>query len=259
MNAGVVGLHVRVERLEGHREGDLLGLEPSFRVDELDAARARDHVGAVDRRKAVALPEGDGREPRRLERLGAREPPPLVERLPLAHEDEGHLGHGGQVAAGAHGPLLAHDRIHAAVQHLDHEFDELAADPRVAPAVRVEAGQHGRPRVLLGHRVAHACGVGVDQVPLVLADLLRVEDDLGQLADPRVHAVHDLLGGDLVLQQGAALVDPRGGLLADPDGFPASCDLDDVLRLQRVPVEYNDHGENPRSFGGLRVGHRGSA
>jgi hypothetical protein len=63
-----------------------------------------------------------------------------------------------------------------------------------------------------GGRVADAGGMVVDEVALELLDLLVVEDDLRELADPGVDAVHDLVGGDLLLEHPAALGDALDGV-----------------------------------------------
>ena len=60
----------------------------------------------------------------------------------------------------------------------------------------------------IGRGLADPGRVVVDEVALELLDLLVGQDDLGELADPGVDAVHDLVGGDLLLEHRAAGADP---------------------------------------------------
>ena len=107
----------------------------------------------------------------------------------------------------------------------------------MTPAVGVQASEHRRARVLFGDRVSATRHVRIDEVSLELLHLLGVEDDLGELPDPGVHTVHDFLGRDLALQEGAALVDANYRVLVDRNRLPAPRHLDDILCPERVPVQ----------------------
>ena len=73
--------------------------------------------------------------------------------------------------------------------------------------VDVDAAGHRRPHDLDRRRLADAGGVVVDEGALEQTDLLVGEHDLGELADPGVGAVHDLVGGELFFEHGAAHAD----------------------------------------------------
>ena len=79
------------------------------------------------------------RECQRLPDLLSPATAAFVEHLALAHERDRHLRHGGEISACAHRPFLAHDRGDAAVEHLDLDFHDLAANSGMAPAMSVQA------------------------------------------------------------------------------------------------------------------------
>jgi len=166
----------------------------------------------------------------------------LVEGLALAHGNEGHLGHRRQVAAGADRALLAHDGRDALVEELDQCLRDDRPQARVAMAVAADPAEDGGPHDLLGHGLAVAGGVAVDEVALILLDLLLGQDDVGQLADPGVDPVHDLLLLDLVLEQGPAFLDPLPGFGIERDGGVLAGDLDDLLDGQTGAGQRNGHG-----------------
>ena len=149
-------------------------------------------------------------------------------------------------AIGARSPLapdgaaLAYDRRHAAVEHLDEGQRDLRAAAGVAVGVDVDpAGERG-PDYLDRGGVADAGRVVVDQEALELADLLVVEHDLRELADPGVGAVHDLVGRELLLEHGPAGADPleRGGV--ELDGLVVTGNPNEPLDGQDEPSSTMD-------------------
>jgi hypothetical protein len=208
----LVRFHVGEQRLERHGGRDLGLLDPAVGVVEDQAADPGDQVGAVDGGETVAgLQPGYG-DAGLLHRLGRRHPLALVEALAFAHERERELAHRGQVAARADAALLAHDGCHALVEHVHVRQGDFGAAAGVPATVHVDARDHRRAHVLDRGRPPDPRGVVVDQVLLELLDLLVGEHHLGELADPGVDAVHDLVGGDLLLEHPAALGDALDGV-----------------------------------------------
>jgi hypothetical protein len=97
--------------------------------------------------------------------------------------------------------------------------------------------------VLHRRRLADTGGVVVDQVALELLDLLVVEHHVGELADPRVDAVHDLVRDDLLLQHAAAAHDPLHSLGAELDRLAVPRHPHHVLDLQAPSVDDHAHGQ----------------
>ena len=238
---GVVGLEVGEERLEGHRAGDLGLPQPAVHVVTEQRAHGREHVGAVDGREAVARLQARDGDAGPLERHAPRETLTLVEGLALAHQHEGHLGHGGEVAGGAHRAFLAHDRRDAAVEHLHERQGDLRPVAGVAVGVDVDASGHGGADRLDGRRFADAGRVVVNEIALKLLHLLVVEHHLAELADTGVGAVHDLARLDLVFEHlatDADALDCRRGelhLLAHPR------DAHQLVDRQRAAVKNDRH------------------
>ena len=152
VQARVVGLQVGQQRLEAHGAGDLGLAQPAVGVVDQQGAHRGEHVGAVDGAQPVARLQARDLDAGALHGEARRDAVALVERFALAHEREGELRHRGEVAAGAHGALLADDRRHAAVEHGDQRLGDLGADAGVAVGVHVDTS---------GHRAAHDfCGAG---------------------------------------------------------------------------------------------------
>src|SRR5208282_6861132 len=96
----------------------------------------------------------------------------LVEGLALAHQRQGALSHGCQVAASADTSLFAHDGSDARVEHGDVGERNLWPTAREALGVNVDAAEHGRAHVLDGRGLANARSVVVDEVFLEFLYLL---------------------------------------------------------------------------------------
>jgi hypothetical protein len=111
----------------------------------------------------------------------------------------------------------------------------------MAVAVTADPAQHGRPDYFNRKRLPIAGGMTVYNIFLVLFDLLRRQDDFGKLTDTGVDSVHDLLLLDLVLKQGAALIDPLSSPGVELDFLVLPGDLDDLLNSQIMTVNYDSH------------------
>ncbi len=88
--------------------------------------------------------------------------------------------------------------------------------------VDVDAARHGGTYNLLRCRLADAGRVVVDKRPLEQSDLLVGQNDFRELSDPRIGAVHDLVGGELVLEHGAAFTDALERVRVELDGLAAA-------------------------------------
>ena len=166
----------------------------------------------------------------------------LVEGLALAHHDQRHLGHRGEVAAGAHRALGAHDRRDALVEQLDQRLRDLRPVARVAVGVDVDARRHGGAHDLDRRGLADAGGVVVDEEALELLHLVVVEHDLAELADAGVGAVHDLARRDLLLEHRAADLDALEGGRVELDLLALAGDAHELLDGERRAVQGDGHG-----------------
>src|SRR5581483_3298448 len=101
------------------------------------------------------------------------------------------------------------------------------------------------PHDLRGRRRADPGGVVVDQVPLEPLDLLVGEDDLGELADPRVGPVHDLAGRQLLLEHRPADPYALERRRVDLDLLARAGDAHERLDRQRRAVQDDGHGTPP--------------
>ena len=171
--------------------------------------------------------------------------------LALAHEQERDLGHRRQVAARPDRAPLADDRRDATVQELDERQRDLGPAAGVAAGVDVDPARDRRPDRRDGGRIADAGRVVVDEVALELLDLLVGQGDLRELADAGVDAVHDLVGGDLLLEHRAAGGDPGECARRELDRCTGAGDTDEALEGQRRAIEDNWFRR------GRRLGHRG--
>ena len=131
VQAGVVGLEVGQERLEAHGAGDL-GLAQPARRRRRGAGRSC-AVSTLEplmvARPSRACRPGMAMPARSMASL-VGQALAAVERLAFAHQRQGELGHGGEVAAGAHRALLADHRGDALVEHRDEGLGDLGADRR---------------------------------------------------------------------------------------------------------------------------------
>ncbi len=172
----VIGLHVAEQRLDGHGCRDLGLLQPALHVKDVQRRHGREQVGAVDGRQPVARLQAGDLDPCPPHGLRARQALALEEGLALSHQQQRHLGHGGQVSARAHRSLLADDGCQPPVQHLDQRQRDLGPAARVPVGMDVDAPGHGRAHVFDGRRVADPRGVVVDQILLEFLHLVVGED-----------------------------------------------------------------------------------
>jgi hypothetical protein len=170
-----------------------------------------------------------------------RETLTVVVGFALAHHEQGHLRHRGEVPRGAHRASLAHHWRDAAVEHLHHRQRDLRADAGVATREHVDAAGYRRAHDVARGGLADAGGVVVDQGALELRDLLVAEHDLGELADAGVGAVHDLVGRELLFEHPATAADALERNRVQRDRFAVASNGRKLLDGQRLPVKDDGH------------------
>ena len=205
------------------------------------ARDAGDQVRAVDGGEPVACLQPGHGDAGPVESDLAREPLSLVETLPLAHQAERDLAHRCEISAGADAALLAHHGGDSAVQHGDVGQWDLGAASGVAPRVHVDAAQHGSTHVLDRRGCTDPGRMVVDEVTLEVLDLFVCEHDFGELSDPGVHSVHDLVGCDLLLEHAAAPADAIDGLGRQLHRLAAARHAHDIFDLQTAAIDSDRH------------------
>ena len=108
-------------------------------------------------------------------------------------------------------------------------------------SVDVDAAGHRGAHNLRRRRLADAGRMVVDQRPLEQLDLLVGQHHLGELADPRVGAVHDLVGGELVFEHGAAHADALQRPRVELDLLAATRNAHQALDCQRASIKNDGH------------------
>ncbi len=212
MQLGVVRFEVPQQRLNRHRRGDLCLLDETLHIVNVQRGHRRQQVGAIDRRQPIPRLQARDGNACPLHRHVTRETFPLIERFALAHEQKRGLRHRSQVAARAHRALLTNNWCDASVQHLHQCQGNLRSAAGIPMRVDVDPPCQRRTDVLDRRRLANPRRVVVNQIFLKLLHLVIVEHGLRKLANACVRAIHDFFPGKLLLQHGAADLDPLQGL-----------------------------------------------
>ena len=133
-----------VERLDGHRAGDVCrDLEPP-RANEAERADGCHELRAVDEGQPLLRVQHHRLEPDGGQRLAAGQQPSFDPGIAFAHERQREVSERCEVAARADGASTRHDREHAAVRALDQQLHELDPGAGVALRERVRPQQHRR-------------------------------------------------------------------------------------------------------------------
>ena len=161
----------------------------------------------------------NGASPAPRERRCRRRRAARLEHLAFAHEHERDVAQRRQVAAGAHAPLLRHQRDDAGVEQRDERVDQLRPHAAGGTQEHVGTEQHERAhdrRPASG--VADAGGMAPDQVGLELVELVGRDPHVGELAEAGVDAVDRPPRGDGGLDQAPAAAQrlPRRGRHGHP-------------------------------------------
>src|SRR6266850_310891 len=104
----------------------------------------------------------------------------------------------GQIAACTHAALRRDYRMNAALQHLAQRLDDQRTHARVSLGHGVGAQQHHGARLKFTQRLAHADAMRSDQIELQVADLLRRNAHVAQLAHAGVDGIRDLVPRELL-------------------------------------------------------------
>ena len=99
LDALVKGRVRALEGVEGQGPHHVGGSCETLRLDESEPRQRRHELRTVDERQALFRLEGHGDEARGLQRLVARQPPPLEDALALSHQRKRQVGEGGKVSA----------------------------------------------------------------------------------------------------------------------------------------------------------------
>ena len=226
--------------LDRHRRGDVGLAQQRRRVVDGETEHPEDRVGAVGDGEALLLGELDRAQSGTSQRLAAGHPVAVEHRFALAEQDERGVGERGEIAAGAEGPVLGHDRRDAGVEHVDHRLGDDRPGAAEAERQRAGAQQHHRPHHLLLDRRAHPGGVGADERGLQRTAALGRDGDGGQRAEPGGDAVARLtLGQPFDDRPGRG--HPCHCRVGQRDLLVAAGDGDDVGDGHAGPVEAHGH------------------
>ena len=214
--------------LGGHRADDVGRRREDLRVVEREAPDGGHHLRAVDERHALLRSELEGLEARGTEGLSAGAPLRPLDGLAFADEHERGVRERREVARRADAAVHRDVRMHAAVEHVAEEIDDVrshAGSPR-REGVRPE--QQDRAHDVLRERRADADGVAADEVALKRAELVVRDPHGGKVAEPGVHAVHRLVPAGHLRDDLGRLLDRalRGAVETDRDVLAR--DRDDV-------------------------------
>ncbi len=172
VDARVEGVGDALEGLEAEGGRHLGGVDEGEGVGGREGPDGGHGLRAVDEGEPLLGREGHGLEAGRGEGLAPRHPAAAEGGFSRAHEDQGEVGERGQVARGAEGALLRHDRDDARVEHGHEGLDRGGPDPRTPDGEGVGAQEDHRAHDLLGEGIADSAGMAHDELALELAVVL---------------------------------------------------------------------------------------
>ena len=174
-----------------HREGGcgLGGVEEGLERGELEAAEGEHGLGAVEQRDAFLGLKREGRETSGGETLGGGEDSAVVVGEAFADEDEGHVGEGGEVAAGSDAAARRNDGRDVVIEKVADTLSDDGTNAGEALGEDVGADEHHAANDGSWERFADAAAVGADEVDLHLLDFVVVEADVGEEADAGIERV----------------------------------------------------------------------
>jgi hypothetical protein len=166
---------VMCERTDpGHELGPVEEREPFLRTD-------------LHRNQAGVIERGSRRS----------RPGPVDGRLALAHDQEGDVRQGRQVARSAEAAPRRHHRVNRLVEHADEELDRLDANAGQPHRERIGTQDEHGSHHLVGQCIPDAGSVRADEIPLQSDRVGSIDAHVRQVAEPGRHAVD---GGALVDQ-----------------------------------------------------------
>ena len=208
----------RVDEREGSDGG--VGLRP---VDERDPFLRCEH----DRRQ-LHLPHHRGR--------GARAA--SSRQLAFTDQRQREMGQRRQIAARAHAALLGDLGVQLGVEHAYQEIHDVR--PAAGMAFGKHVGTQDHHRAHFPHRKwrPDASRVASHQIDLELCEPVVGDRDVGQLAEPGGHSVHDVPTLDNGVHDGPRALHARARGRSHTDQG-AIRDREHVLDHKRITIEHN--------------------
>ena len=183
LEAFVEGNLGAAQGLQRHGPCHVGELDQAFGPDERQGADPGHAARAVDQGQPLLGLEGDRGEAGAAQRLGPRQPLPVIPGLALADQDQGQVRQRGEVPARPDGAPLGDDRVHPAVQQLTEQINDFRPDARVSLGEDVGPQEDGGPRLRLADGIADADGVAAEEVPLQGIAVGRAHEDVAQGAE----------------------------------------------------------------------------
>ena len=226
-------LDLRHERLDAAVEGveresaDLVGpAAEAARLNDAPQGVGRHELCAVEQRQALFAFESDRFPSHGLEHLRRGDDLAVHLHLSEAQQREREVGQRGEVARSAERALLIDQREDRAVVHLYQALHRGGLHARIAVAERLDLGEKHEPDNLGGDTLAHAAGVGHDQIALERGELVGGDGDVAERAESGGDAVDRfLLRGHLVVEILAAAGDACACVVAEGERYAAGDDL----------------------------------
>ena len=230
VDAGIERHGCAPHRLEAHRGRGVRAAPQHPGVMNQERGEPGLRLSAVDERQSFFRFQRDRRQ------AGSPHPRPVAT---LSDHREGEVRQGGQVARSADAPLRGHRGMNAGIEHADDQLGEDGPDAARAEQQDVGAQQHHRAHGLLRQRIADPRRVAADQVQLQPAQVAGGDPHVGELPEPRRHAVHRLAAGDGVLHDAPRRFHALHGSRGDLDRDTPASDRDDVLNREGMTVQHH--------------------
>ncbi len=238
LDAGVECGRRAEERLERRGAGDMRRVPERAGIAHGECGHRRVRLSAVDEREPFLGTEHDRCEPRLREQLrgGTAVSRRTMDEVALADERERQVSERSQVAARADAALLGHQRPEIRVEHGAEQFRQCGTGAGEPLREDVRTQQHHRAHFAPRQRHTHAGRMAAHEVHLQRRELVRRDRHVGELAEPRRHAIHDLVAGDDALHH------------TSRDGHSRAC-----RRVQRHRGGVLGHGADLRDGEGAAV------
>jgi hypothetical protein len=177
-------------RLDGQRGGEVGHREQVARVRDREQEHAEHPVGTVDEGEAFLGRELDRAQAGDGQRLGSGDPRAVLPEHPaLAEQHERAVRQGRQIAGRAQRAVLRYPWGDVVVEQVDQRPRDERPDARAAQRQRPCPQQDHRPHHLARHRRPDAGRVRTDQRVLQFGPARRIDERVGERAEPRGHPV----------------------------------------------------------------------
>ena len=142
-----------------------------------------------------------------------------------------------EVAAGADRAFLWNNRMHAPVQHLAKQLDDLVTDSAETERQDVRTQQHHRPHLLSGKRISNSACVAAYKVQLKLAQFAMRNPGIGELAKSGVDSVNHLIAPNDLFDQFARRQNPRTRQRRNVNGLASQSDRCELNKRNLLPLQ----------------------